>query len=344
MNHENDRSQNSNVGTENVPHSGSDHLPEDMREQPVRDFDKTPLSDAYESGLVKDQLPEGTTPAALVDSDARSEATAESKPWYKSMMVKIGAPVVGIAAAGALVAGLMIPKGDSEPKDNVPVPNPDATSQTTGEDEGSNENEGGNENQNSAAEVILNNPSRVSAEQIAAMSPAELNEFTTIKADASLSPEDFSKQFVTIYDAWVNAGATSAEAAPYIKAGKGVYEAEMAEKYDATFKANISPSSDTTSIEAVHNSVINGFGGSQLLEKEGYTVAVVYKSSEVISNSGTTNGFVVRVTADIANNVEASGLSEFNHEKDLLSTVTWELTVGELNGNYVIASFEKIEE
>jgi hypothetical protein len=74
--------------TQSVPHSGN--LPEELREQPVKEFDNTTLSEAHEQGRLK--TPE--SPASLVENKSRRRG------------VIIGAGVAGLALAAGAVFGV----------------------------------------------------------------------------------------------------------------------------------------------------------------------------------------------------------------------------------------------
>lgn len=78
-----------------VPHSGN--LPEDLREQPVNNFDNTTLSEAHEQGHII--TPD--SPAPLVD---RQEV--KKKSGRRGLMIGLGAGAAGIAIAAGAIFGV----------------------------------------------------------------------------------------------------------------------------------------------------------------------------------------------------------------------------------------------
>lgn len=92
------------VAEQPIPHSGT--LPEELREQPVRDFDKTSLPEAYEQGRI-------VTP----DSPAPLIEHRETKKSKKGVVIGLGAGAAGLALAAGAVFGVnaLAPNPGSEP-------------------------------------------------------------------------------------------------------------------------------------------------------------------------------------------------------------------------------------
>lgn len=83
------------TATQNVPHSGSEHLPEDMRERPVVEFDNTPLEEAVGTHIDPENPPH----------DASSLVEAPVKPVHEGARSKKRRnALIGSAAAVSLIA------------------------------------------------------------------------------------------------------------------------------------------------------------------------------------------------------------------------------------------------
>lgn len=72
---------------------------------------------------------------------------------------------------------------------------------------------------------------KFSPEALAELTPAQLTERFTIKADTIKTPEQYLAALIERLDAQINAGHTIADYGSYAAAGKGVFEAAMVEKY-----------------------------------------------------------------------------------------------------------------
>lgn len=96
-------SNDNNINLAKIPHSGKQ--PEGSVEQPINNFDNTPLQVAYEKGLIND------TP------DTAAEFTPKSR---NRLFLKIGAVVAGLSlSAGAVILG--VNTANSEPGESKPV-------------------------------------------------------------------------------------------------------------------------------------------------------------------------------------------------------------------------------
>lgn len=199
--------------------------------------------------------------------------------------------------------------------------------------------------ENPEIERVIQNPSRVTPDQIAAMSPAELEAFATISYESAPTPEAFAERFVTVYDAWVNSGLTDDEFAPYRNDGKGVFEAAMGAKYDPVFVGSLFGATGYAdgTIE-VHNSALNQFNISHDLTDTPYSLGNEYVRTEVLSDSGTSNGFRIVIHLTTASNSEQTGIVEYiPHLKDTLEEQSIELNVGSIDGDYKIMELKVID-
>lgn len=180
---------------------------------------------------------------------------------------------------------------------------------------------------------VLNNPNRITAEDIAGYSPSELAAFATITTEEAPTPEAFAEQYVTILDAWYMSGATKGEVADYIGKGKNVYEDAMAEKYDAVFKQGLFAEGVTIdSFHKIHNNALNSYLGSAMIDpSRPYNKGHLYKSSEVIDQGD--GWFIVDVTIVIADNIEQSSASEVVKRKNLITDSTVRLAVNNIDGD-----------
>lgn len=99
-----------------IPHSGNPNLPEHLREQPVNDFDKTSLPEAYAQQLL--QTP--TSPSTLPEA----QPVPEQKKSKKGPLVGIAAGLAGMAIVAASVIGVNnAAKKNEEAEAPAPTPN-----------------------------------------------------------------------------------------------------------------------------------------------------------------------------------------------------------------------------
>lgn len=317
-------------------------------EQPGTLYGSTPLPEAFNKHLTD------TSGNVIVPEDPSSLSPVETeapKKRHNRLVLGLGAGAAAIAAGTALVVGLMLPKGDTV--GTVPEDETGSTSQPVDNSGNESENptdegETGGETKgydNPDIERIITNPNRITPEKIAAMSPAELEAFATISYESAPSPEAFAERFVTVYDAWVNSGLTGGEFEPYSNDGKGVFENAMGAKYDKVFVDSLFGASGHASgtIE-VHNSTLNQFNISNGLTDIPYSLGNEYVSTEVLSDSGTSNGFRIIIHMNTASNSEQTGIQQYiPHLKNSLEEQSIELNVGSIDGNYKIMELKVIE-
>ncbi|MCT1396649.1 hypothetical protein M4D51_13035 [Microbacterium sp. p3-SID338] len=191
--------------------------------------------------------------------------------------------------------------------------------------------------------AIINNPDRVSPADISSMPAAELADFAAITYEEAPGPEKYAPMFVTVYDAWMNSGATPEELKPYEDSAKNIYEDAMAEKYDPVFVGGLFGISDVDGFRTVHHSVLNQYRVGHGLSDIPYSVGTALDGVEVLSDSGTSNGFKIIVKLKIASNQKSAGIDEIvPGTKDKLDSSALELTVGSIDGVYKIMSAEKV--
>ena len=166
----------------------NDNLPQTQEKIPHggerKDFEELgPLTQNDEPRLIRELEARDTVPAALIDRTKQEDEKYESKPWYKHKALKIGAPVVGAAAAAALVFGLTLPKGDADGEKNVPAPDPDQTT------------------------LIDNGETNPQASPTPNEQETQTPSAESYAIPAGLDAEKYADRFVKILDAWGKAGS-----------------------------------------------------------------------------------------------------------------------------------------
>jgi len=184
-----------------IPHSGVHG-----NEFPVTEFDNTSLEDAVDQGML-------TTPTS---AEALPSTWVERQPDKKGFTKKqkLIAGISGAALALGIGAGLKSMNNSDEQVAPVgPVATAPATAEATKTPE------------------IIAPAGKFSPEALAELTPAQLTERFTIKADTIKTPEQYLAAFMERFNAQDNAGHTIADYGSYAAAGKGVFGAAMAEKY-----------------------------------------------------------------------------------------------------------------
>ena len=135
MEHDNRTPLNQNIDTQSIPHSGGSHLPEDLREVPQREFDKTTLSEAVDNELITTEFPhdeEVTVPSLLDSTEANPSTTAPEKDDGNTKHNRLIAIGAAGAAAVVLVGGAIFgikAAGDASAHNEPPKKDPKATSE-----------------------------------------------------------------------------------------------------------------------------------------------------------------------------------------------------------------------
>lgn len=198
MDNENRTPQQTNIETKAVPHAGSSKVPEDVREVPYREFDNTSLPEAIAKDLVAEQLPEGVTPAALLEptTESQSETTetkqadSEVDPTKKSkkgLVITLGAGALVVAGAVASIFGFNSASHNDGSKNEPPQSDPKATSQSP----------------------------EASPSPSASTTEKELS-VASIEIPANLSPEQTGEAIIDRFSEWNMAGATVENQAVYL--------------------------------------------------------------------------------------------------------------------------------
>jgi len=190
-----------------IPHSGVHG-----NEFPVTEFDNTSLEDVVDQGML-------TTPTS---AEALPSTWVERQPDRKGFTKKqkLIAGISGAALALGIGAGL---KSMNNSDEQVAPVGPVATAAS-------------GETATPTAEAtktpeIIAPAGKFSPEALAELTPAQLTERFTIKADTIKTPDQYLAAFMERYNAQDNAGHTIADYGSYANSGKGVYEAAMVEKY-----------------------------------------------------------------------------------------------------------------
>lgn len=321
---------------EQVPHSGVYH-----GEKPVKDFDNTNLAEAVDQGLIT--VPDNVSLIEANPADVPpivpptyTTEQSSSKPERKKpgLGTKIG---VGAAALVVGVGGYFGVQAVNAGNNTPPEKNPDDNSQVEEEPGTDNETKPNtNEIPASIAEVI-NNPKRVTAEQIAAMSPEELKEFTTITVEEAPTPEALAEQYITILDSFYSAGRTIEEVTPFLNEGAGVYENAMINKYETAYNENLYTNISIDGLTKGHELALNAYLMSiyGVDEPKPYDIALKYEGMEIVDDKQPLMT-VLDINYRIADNIEQSTASDVIKRKNTDETRTQRVTFVELGGAYHI--------
>lgn len=321
-----------NPKTSEISHSGSSRLPEEMREHPVIEAER-PLVEEYKNL----RTPQTTEDLHL--TPVKPETIEIAKPWYKRTAVRVGGTaLLAAGVSAALVVAFVLPKGDtsnnSDPNegDGPVAEGPVTPGEGTGSDQGG---------------EVIDDPNRVSPEEIVAMSPEELTAFATITPEEAPTPDAYAAEFVKVYDAWINSGGTIGEFSPYENAAKDTYETALADKYDPVFKeALFSWTTNTDNITEVHKAVLNGYRGDLIYEdtKSLYNAHAELQTTEFVSEQPD-GAFTMRITIHSVDNIEESASAEagVNNRNNADGSFTWELSVFvDENNTYKISALHKL--
>ncbi len=115
----------SSVTEQNFPHSGGRNVPEELREQPVREFDKTSMEEAIEMGY----LGVPTSPSVIPEAQP---AISEVKPTpekkkRKGLIIGLSAGAAGAVIAASAIIG--INASNSTETEDAPEADPKATTE-----------------------------------------------------------------------------------------------------------------------------------------------------------------------------------------------------------------------
>ena len=149
-----------------IPHSGN--LPEQLREQPVQDFDNTSLPEAVERELL--QTP--TSPASLPEAQPAPEQTKKGK---KGLVIGVSASLAGAALVAGSIIGLNAAAGGAE-EPEAPVADPKGTTEVTPEPTASAEPEDKRTPEQIEADRIFNLPKPERWDELDAMTLEEFNQ------------------------------------------------------------------------------------------------------------------------------------------------------------------------
>lgn len=154
------------VTEQQIPHSGN--LPEQLREQPVQDFDNTSLPEAVERELL--QTP--TSPASLPEAQPAPEQTKKGK---KGLVIGVSAGLAGAALVAGSIIGLNAAAGGAE-EPEAPVADPKGTTEVTPEPTASAEPEDKRTPEQIEADRIFNLPKPERWDELDAMTLEEFNQ------------------------------------------------------------------------------------------------------------------------------------------------------------------------
>ena len=206
MSPEKDPQANPNETSIQIPHSGVHG-----DEFPVKEFDNTTLAEAVDQGKL-------TTPTGVDFLITPPEKKGFSKKQ------KLIAGISGAALALGIGAGL---KSMNNSDEQVAPVGPVATAPATA---AASETATQTTEATKTPEIIAP-AGKFSPEALAELTPAQLTERFTIKADTVKAPSQYLAAFMERLDAQINAGHTIADYGSYANSGKGVFEAAMVEKY-----------------------------------------------------------------------------------------------------------------
>lgn len=183
---------------------------------------------------------------------------------------------------------------------------------------------------------VLNNPNRVTADEIAAMTPEELKDFTTITVEEAPTPEALAEQYITILDSFYSAGRTIEEVTPFLNAGKGTYENAMIDKYESVYIENLFSNISIDGLTKGHDLSLNAYKASVRLGGDNpvpYDMALSYKSVEVVDDTQPLMT-VLDIDYNFADNIEQSTANEVIKRKNTEEVRSQQVTFIELGGVY----------
>ncbi|UTX51363.1 hypothetical protein KI440_00120 [Candidatus Saccharibacteria bacterium TM7i] len=118
----------SSVTEQTMPHSGGRNVPEQLREQPVREFDNTSLGEALDQGYL--EVP--TSPSPI--PEAQPAVTAPEKKKRNKLLIGASAGLAGVAIVAASVIGINAANSNTSGEDpEGPKADPKGTTEVTPE-------------------------------------------------------------------------------------------------------------------------------------------------------------------------------------------------------------------
>lgn len=285
-NNDSDPTRNQSSTSEQTPHSGVYH-----DEQPVREFDKTPLRDAP----VNHMLPEGVTTEHL-PYDMLPGGTKE-KNSNRRGFIMAGTALAGVGLGVGIFLGLgkngsadKMPQQSSVSSSSAPA-FPSTEQPTTAPSSVSPELYAG----------------RVNPETLVNMTHEQLVKLMQITPADAPTPEKFSQLVVQKLDIWANAGMTPQELSTGPNTDPAKYEDTMQTKYDAAFGEglfgyNKNYSNQASAIAHNHRVFLERY---QLASREGqsnYNAKIVFEKALVMS-SNPDGSFDIQITAQLSDNL-----------------------------------------
>jgi hypothetical protein len=242
---------------------------------------------------------------------------------------------VGIGAGAVVLAGSAV-GGGAFLLNQEQGPAPAPTNNETGE------NVPGNPDDLESGTIVI----EIAPETLESLTPEEITEQLSIDAvDANgqpISEQAFGENFVTSYEAAINAGNTRSEYDALVNEAAGTYVSAMQAKYNPASEAALFvPGSDTANLpgKQEYNLVVGrlGFSGANQSYKENIDLTDL---QVVEPRTGVDDDFTVEVTLNFTNNAEAIGLTEFFESggKDIneaVRTEKYSLHVQNVNGKLV---------
>jgi len=272
-------------------------------------------------------------------ADVIKEENKKSEKFFKTKTGRITLGAIGgiglasVATVASIAAGIMSDKdgGTAPAPGTTNSAEPFPSQEPTAEAEPSNEKP---------------NEYWVSPEEIAAMSPEELQDFATITVEEAPELEDFAKEFTEVLQARLNAGGTAEEYAPYKDAAKGVYEDAMSDKYDPAFDAGVFPEGYISEgLRDLHKSAMNSNGSSFGLEdKIRYSMIVDLKDSETVEEKDTDENFTMNINVHIQDNYTDLQISEYVFKPNIDDLIAYTIKGQVQNGIYKIIEITAVKQ
>ena len=273
-------------------------------------------------------------------ADVIKEENKKSEKFFKTKAGRItlgaigGVGLASVATVASIAAGIMSDKdgGTAPAPGTTDSAKPFPSQEPTAEAEPSNEKP---------------NEYWVSPEEIAAMSPEELQDFATITVEEAPELEDFAKEFTEVLQARLNAGGTAEEYAPYKDAAKGVYEDALSDIYDPVFDAAIFPEGFISEgLRTLHKGVLNANGGSfGINDTVRYAMSASFESVEITEPTNEAGQFSMTVRVHFEDNYTDLKISEYVYAPDTDRVVAYVIK-GQIqeNGVYKITEISSTEE